>query len=34
MSDQQLMSTFKFTSADLQANRNGQLTQKQQSDLA
>ena len=34
MSDQQLMNTFKFTEADLQANRNGQLTQKQQADLA
>ena len=34
MADQQLMSAFKFTEADLQANRSGQLTQKQQSDLA
>ena len=34
MADQQLMSAFKFTEAELQTNRNGLLTEKQQSDLA
>ena len=29
MSDPQLMSYFKFDEADLQANRNGQFTDKQ-----
>jgi len=33
MSDPQLMSYFKFDDADLQANRNGQLTEKQKGRL-
>jgi len=33
MSDPQLMSYFKFDEADLQANRNGQLTEKQKGRL-
>ena len=33
MSDSQLMSYFKFDAADLQANRNGQLTEKQKGRL-
>jgi hypothetical protein len=33
MSDQQLMNYFKFDEADLQANRNGQLTEKQKGRL-
>ena len=33
MTDQQLMSYFKFDEADLQANRNGQFTENQKSRL-
>ena len=33
MTDQQLMSYFKFDEADLQANRNGQFTEKQKGRL-
>jgi hypothetical protein len=33
LTDQQLMSYFKFDQADLQANRNGQFTEKQKSRL-
>lgn len=33
MSDQPLMDYFKFDAADLQANRNGQLTEKQKAFL-